>query len=132
MNQVRRRTDEGDEDEDDVESQSGAGGGEEDADRADGDDDGADDDGDEQLDGNDGVDFPDEGPAQFGALQHHRIQRPCAALQISFPVWLVPHLLSCGDYETERKCREICLGLFGSCVRGMKWDQCVSFSGSYQ
>jgi len=82
----------GNKNEDDVESQSGAGGGEEDTDWADGDDDGADDDGYEQLDGDYGVHFSDERPPQFRALEHHRIQRPRTAFQIGFSEWLVPHL----------------------------------------
>lgn len=88
----RGRTNKRDEDKDDVESEAGAGGGEEGGDGANGDDDGADGDGGEQLDGDDGVDFSDEGPPQFGALEHHRVQRPRPSLHIRFLEWLIPHL----------------------------------------
>lgn len=35
--------------------------------------------------------FPDKRPPQFWALEHHRIQRPCAAFHVGFSVGLIPH-----------------------------------------
>lgn len=47
----------------------------------------------EQLDGNDGVDLPNERPSELRALDHHRVQRRGSGLHISLPKRrLVPHL----------------------------------------
>lgn len=35
--------------------------------------------------------FPDKRPPQFWDLEHHRIQRPCAAFHVGFAVGLIPH-----------------------------------------
>lgn len=58
------------------------------------DDGGGDGDGDEKLDGDDGIDLPDKRPSEFGALHHHRVERRLRRLQIMLPIALVPHLLS--------------------------------------
>lgn len=85
-------TDEGSDDEDDVEGQAGAGADKEGGNRLVRNDGGSDGDGGQQLNGDDGVDFADEGPAELGALEHHRVQRNGSGLHVIFPVRLVPHL----------------------------------------
>lgn len=46
-------------------------------------------DGEEELDGEDGVDLKDEGPTEFGALKHHQVE--WAVAKIGLQVGILPH-----------------------------------------
>lgn len=79
-------------DENNVESQTSAGSCKESGNMMIRDDDGADGDGQDQLDSYNRIHFPNERPPELRALQHCRIQRRRPGLLVTFPVRMVPHL----------------------------------------
>lgn len=86
------RTDEGRDDEDNVKSQAYTSSSKEVGNRTDRDDDGCNGYGDKQLERQDGIYFPYESPPKLRTLQHHRVQRPRAALDVGLRELLRPHL----------------------------------------
>ncbi|RRT84302.1 hypothetical protein B296_00002279 [Ensete ventricosum] len=88
---AKGNTDEGEENKEEINRKTGGRRDEEVGDGRDGDDDGGDGRRQRQLDGDDGIDFPDERPPELGTLQHHRVERLRAGLQV--PGFLVPPAL---------------------------------------
>lgn len=73
----------------------------------------------EQLDSNDRVNLPNEGPSELWALQHRRIQRRCSALDIVLPL-MIPHPSNANYKKKKNKETKLQSKVFGGEENGPK------------